>query len=448
MSIADLYNSFPDVHPNIVLKTDILRQGIDISQASINNFRQRDDLLWKGFHLFSYDREATKVYGDKIPWYIRLEDGCPIMVRTNSHSPYLLDLIDGEFVIREKESNDMVARKLWFERKPRWYDMRTKEGIQMPAIAQGNARMIFVTMNKYCELWNHSEQCLFCDINATLKDQKRGGEDVVARIDPDVIAEVVKTAFFVDHQYAWLYISGGSILDTYQGQTELEFFCTRIEAIRDKLQVLIPTTIQIAPYDDEGWKRLHATGVSAIQPNIEVWGKELFKWICPGKDKYVGWDTWIKRTIRAVDFWGRGRVQPNFVLGVEMAKPNGFEKVGDAVKSTAGGWDFLMENGVLPRFNLWTQEPGSAFFDQPEPPMEYFIEVQKAYTELRWKHNYDPPFPSANDRFSYYMNSLHDFEYYHGTGTLSKKNLDERLGVKPGERGGREDQEGYTLKWN
>lgn len=449
MSIEQLYKQFSDVHQNIVLKTDVLRQGIDISKAAIANFSKRNDLLCKGFHLFSYDRQETKVYGDKVPWYIRLEDGCPIMVRTNAYSPYLLDLTsEGEFVIREKESNDIIAKKLWFERKPRWYDMKTKDGIQMPAIAQGNGRMIFVTTNKYCEMWNTGEQCLFCNINATLKDQKKGGEDVIARIDPDMIAEVVKTAFFVDHQFAWLYISGGTILKKYGGQTELEFFCTRIEAIREKLQVLIPTTIQIAPYDDEGWKRLYATGVSAVQPNIEVWGKELFKWICPGKSKYIGWDNWIKRTIRGVDFWGRGRIQPNFVLGVEMARPHGFEKISDAIKSTSSGWDFLMEHGVLPRFNLWIQESGSAFADQSAPPLEYFIEIQKAYTTLRWKHKYDPPFPSANDRFSYFMNSLHDFEYYHGIGTLSKKNLDERLGVKPGERGGREDQQGYTLSWN
>jgi hypothetical protein len=448
MPIEQMFRKYPDIHPTIVLKTDILRQGIDISKAAVDNFSKRDDLLWKGFHLFSYDRQETKVYGDKTPWYIRLEDGCPIMVRTNSHSPYLLDLTDGEFLIREKESKEILARKLWFERKPRWYDMRTKDGIQMAAIAQGNARMIFVTTNKFCELWNVGKQCLFCNINATLKDQKKGGEDVVARIDPDVIAEVVKTAFFVDHQYAWLYISGGTILDTYKGQTELEYFCTRIEAIRDKLQVLIPTTIQIAPYDDAGWKRLHETGVGAVQPNFEVWGKDLFKWICPGKDHFVGWDNWVKRSIRGVHFWGRGRIQPNFVLGVEMAKPHGFEKISDAVKSTSEGWDFLMENGVLPRFNLWIQESGSAFADQVAPPLEYFIEIQKAYTELRWKHKYDPPFPSANDRFSYYMNCLHDFEYYHGNSTLSKKNLDERLGVKPGEKGGREDQQGYTLSWD
>ncbi|MCJ7783158.1 MAG: hypothetical protein MUP41_04450, partial [Desulfobacterales bacterium] len=103
LGIEDLYEKFPDVHPNIVLKTDLLRQGIDIGEAAIENFRQRDDLVWKGFHLFSFDFSKTKVYGDKIPWIIHLEDGCPIMVRVNEHSPYLLDLTDGEFVIREND---------------------------------------------------------------------------------------------------------------------------------------------------------------------------------------------------------------------------------------------------------------------------------------------------------------------------------------------------------
>ena len=96
-----------------MLKTDVLRRGIDIGPAAVQNFKNRDDLLWKGFHLFSYDKQETKVYGDKVPWYIRLEDGCPIMVRTNGNSPYLLDLIDGEFVIKEKETGETVARKLW-----------------------------------------------------------------------------------------------------------------------------------------------------------------------------------------------------------------------------------------------------------------------------------------------------------------------------------------------
>ncbi len=445
MSIEILCKRFPDVHPNIVLKTDILRQGIDIGKAATENFLQRDDLLWKGFRLFSYDRKTTKVYGDKVPLLLRLEDGCNIQVRTNPDSPYLLDFVDGEFVIRE--NNEIIARKIWFERKPRWYDMRTKDGIQMPAIVQGICGLLFVTMSKYCELWNTGDQCLFCDINATLRDQKTGGEDVVARVEPEVLAEVIQTALHVDHHFSWLQLTAGTILDKYRGQTELEFFCTRLNAVREKLQVWIPTTVQIAPYDDEGWKRLHDTGIGSVQSNIEVWDKNLFAWICPGKDKFIGYDEWIKRTIRAVDFWGPGTVNPNFVLGVEMAKPYGFEDVSSAVESTSNGWDFLMSHGVLPRFNTLTVEPGSTFGkdQQQPPPLEYFIEVQKAYTELRWKHNFDPPFPAtAAPYYSQVHNCINDFEFYHGTGPLSKRYLDARLGVEPGEKGGHYDQEGYT----
>lgn len=445
MSMEKLYKQFSDVHPNIVLKSEVLRTGIDVSQSAIQNFSQRDDLLWKGFHLFSYDWDKTKVYGDKIPWYGHLEDGCFFMIRTNSSSPYLLDMVDDMFVIRERATKEVLAKNVWFERKPRFYDMKTSNGHQMGSIVQGQGRMLFVTMNKYCELWRNNEQCLFCNINATMKDQKQGGEDVVAKIPPEEMAEAVKVAIEVDPHYSILYISSGTILGTYKGQTELEFYETRLNALKEKLQVMIPTTVQIAPYNDEGWKRLHAMGIGSVQPNIEVWDKELFKWICPGKNKNIGYDEWIKRTIRAVDFWGRGRVTPNFVIGVEMAEPNGFKDVASAVKSTANGWDFLMSHGVLPRYNLWTQEAGSAFEGQKTPPIEYFIEIQKAYAELRWKHNFEPPYPSTMFRNCYGLNCLQDFEFYHGSSSTSKKNLDKALGVKPGEPGGYFDQEGYTL---
>src|SRR3990172_6249611 len=131
MGIENLYRQFRDVHPNIVLKTDVLRQGIDVSPAAIKNFRGRDDLLWKGFHLFSYDFKKTKVYGDKIPMIMHFEDGCPVNVRTNESSPYALDFMDGKFVIREND--EVIASNIRFARKPRWYDMRTESGVQMGA---------------------------------------------------------------------------------------------------------------------------------------------------------------------------------------------------------------------------------------------------------------------------------------------------------------------------
>jgi hypothetical protein len=113
------------------------------------------------------------------------------------------------------------------------------------------------------------------------------------------------------------------------------------------------------------------------------------------------------------------------------------------VKSTAAGWDFLMSHDVLPRYNLWTIEPGSAFANQKIPPLEYFIEAEKAYTELRWKYGLDPPVPSTSGHYGYMLNCLQDFEYYHGTGTLSKRTLEARLSLGPGESGYYDD-DGYT----
>jgi hypothetical protein len=45
----------------------------------------------------------------------------------------------------------------------------------------------------------------------------------------------------------------------------------------------------------------------------------------------------------------------------------------------------------------------------------------------------------------YGLNCLQDFEFYHGNGTTSKKNLDRYLGVNPDAQGGYYDQEGYIL---
>lgn len=427
MRMEDLYKQFTDVHPNIVLKTDVLRQGLKVSEKAQEEFNQRDDILWRGFHIFSYDSGKPTVYKDKIPMGVHLSDGCNIQIRTNEESPYTLDFVNSEF--RLTENGEKIAGGLYFDPKPKWYDMRFENGLPVAAVVQGfSGEYMFMTINRFCELWIKDNQCLFCDINATFKAQRDGEEDVVARLTPEVLADAVKIAVEVDSRYRTaIIITGGTILGTYKGQTEIDFYCSRLNAIRKKLQTWIPSTFQIDPQDDEGWKRLHDTGIGSIQTNIEVWDEKLFAWICPGKDKLIGRENWIKKTIRGVDFWGWGMMQPNFVIGVEMAEPHGFKDVGSAVKSTAGGWDFLMRNGVLPRYNQWTIESGSAFAKQQRPPLEYFIEVQKAYTELRWKHNFDPPFPSTFGRTAYLLACLYDFEYYHGTGILSKQKQDEML---------------------
>ena len=147
-----------------------------------------------------------------------------------------------------------------------------------------------------------SELPLHCGASGQLLLAFAGEEDVVARLEPSVLADALKIAIEVEPRYRpAVVITGGTILGKYWGQSELDFYCSRLNAIREKLQVVIPSTFQIDPQEDEGWKRLHETGVGSVQPNIEVWDRDLFAWICPGKDKLIGREEWIKRTIRGVD---------------------------------------------------------------------------------------------------------------------------------------------------
>lgn len=430
MSIHDEYKRYSDVHPNIILKTDVVRQGLAISDNASRRFQEIDDVAWKGYHFFSYDREDAVVISNKVPMQLRLEDGCPVQVETDQLSPYTLDFKDGEFFITEKD--EKIARNVYFPHKPRWYGMKLEDGTPMEAVAQcfGDGA-IFIILNQFCELWNTKEDCKFCNINETLKEQKAGGEQTVIRKSAEQVAEVLHTAISIDRDcQRQIIISGGSIRGKYQGQNEIEFFCSRLIAMKERLRAAPPLTIQIGAQTDEDWQKLKDTGiVTSVEPNMEVWDRELFKYICPGKESFVGYDEWIRRMFKAVEIFGQYMVNPNFVLGVEMSKPHGFTDVAKAVKSTKEGWDYLMAHGVLPRHRFWFIEKRSALgpMNPTPPPLEFYIEIQKAYFELRQKHGIELPYSSQMGAFNAYVPSCQmDFEFYHGTGSLSKAKLESR----------------------
>jgi len=86
-------------------------------------------------------------------------------------------------------------------------------------------------------------------------------------------------------------------------------------------------------------------------------------------------------------------VIPNFVAGVEMAKPFGFATVDEAIASTVEGLDFFMSKGITPRFTTWCPEPTTPLGrDNPEgAPLEYHVRLLEAYRETLERHGLQPP---------------------------------------------------------
>jgi hypothetical protein len=420
MNLYEAFDAFTDVERCIIIKSDVLRLGLKFSERALEACQQRTDILFKGYRIFSYDFEETVVYGQKMPYVIFLEDGTAdgtcIQIRSSGKSPYAIDLEeDGTFALY---FDNQAIGKIHFARAPLFYQ-QTINGIPMPALVSAHSDLLYVAVNKHCDFFSQGMQCLFCDLTPHAATQKKG-ETMILRKDPELTAEVLKAALG-EHCFRHIFISGGTFLKGYEGLTEVEWYAQFLEKIRKRIGCWYTATFQIQALPDEGWKRLYDTGIPSVQPNIEVWDKELFKIVCPGKAKYVGYEEWIKRTVRAVDFWGPGNVNPNFVSGIEMAQPFGFKDVNKAVESTLSGFDFLMSNGVLPRQgDFWCVEAGSKLAGQEPPPLEYFVKLGKGYLELREKHGFMTCAPYTC-RFDLLHGTECDFEYWHGNGPRSRK---------------------------
>lgn len=406
MSLIKAFEQYPDVHKSIIVKTELLRVGVRFTRKAIDEI-QKIDTVFKGYHLFSYDRQKVTTIHDKIPQDIYIKkDETMIQVRTNYESPYIVDMIKDKYYLCE---DSQPIEEIYFRTAPEYYSKKLEDGTSMGAIAQSIGDSLFVTFNKICELWTDGSQCLYCDFNRQTQEQLQRGEEQHTRKDTAVVARVLKVGL-EDERHRHIFLTGGTILKTLSGKAEVDYYCDFLNAIRRKLVVWYPSVFQIASVDEENMKKLYDTGIGTIQPNLEVWDERLFKIICPGKEKFVGRDNWIKRMIAGVKIFGPGRIVTNFVSGIEMAKPFGFTRVDDAVNSTIGGCKFLLEHGIFPRFDIWCIEPYSALGGQEPPPLEYYMELGRQYYELRKKYDFHNNIV-AMCRGCCHVDTIYDWDY-------------------------------------
>jgi hypothetical protein len=432
MHLFEAFDTFPEVAKPIIIKSDALRLGMRVSDNARAVFRQRDDITYKGFHLFTYDREQPVMFGERIPVKIYLEDGTPdgtaIQVRTNSHSPYLIDVDEEGCFTLSYQGETLGAVR--FDAAPRFYS-RTINGTPMAAYVYAHGDLLFVTANKFCHYFSTGNQCLFCNLVPTARAQKGGEPAMLLRKDAGITATVLDVALH-EHRFRHIMITGGTFTKPYRGLSEIDWYTQFLTTLRKRIGHWPTASFQIQALDDEGWKRIRDTGIPSVQPNIEVLHRDLFPIICPGKAAAVGYDEWIRRTIRAVEFFGRGNVNPNIVAGVEMAQPWGFKDVDEAVASTVAGYDLLMAHGVLPRMgDFWCIEADSKLAGAQPPPLAYYIKLGKGYTETREKYGFVSCAPIYCRWCGIYHSTEYDFEYWHGHGPASREAELKDPGVSP-----------------
>jgi hypothetical protein len=395
---------YPDVSPEVILKEDLLRLGMYFTDAALAAAR---DCRHQAYFLFSYNISGHGEMGAGVstaaPEDIRFHGGPygfrPTWVRVvlNKNSPYVMDLVDGVPTIHE---HGIPLAQATYPTKPAYYGRTFPDGTKyeqvIPLLYDSYA---FITTLRACHYWGDKEECRFCDMNYNLREvRKLTGDHVTADAIKDkdkVVAVLAAMAQEPDpaKRMITILMTGGSIVRKVRGGAEdaAHFNLPFVEAIRERIGRRIPIVLIIEAQPTEHVKLLREAGVSVYNANLEVFDKRLFQIIAPGKEKYVGYDLWIRRLLEAVEVMGEGNVSPNMVSGIEMAQPWGFAEVDDAVKSAAEGFEFLMSHGVVPHLDTWCVESGTALAGHPPIPLDFLIRADLAWYET-WRKYKLPPF--------------------------------------------------------
>jgi len=390
-----------------VLKADLLRTGVTFDKGALvrvadDGVEETQEHQPKSYFIFSFDMVRQKQLDDTQRWHAPEEIalfGGPydlrrtvVSVRLNPASPYRVAPRDGALWLHV---DDQPISQVGLHDLPAHYREKLPDGRPVaeiaPVIEWGY--LVYLTVFRVCQYYGAKEECQFCDINNNYRQQIEQKRPYTGVKSVEDILMALERIDAVDSESRAYTITGGSITSSLHGMSEVEFYARYVEAIETRFPGRWISKVVTQAWPVEDVKRLKAAGAQIYHPNYEIWDPNLFPKVCPGKERYVGRDEWIRRIVDAADVFGPANVIPNFVGGVEMAKPYGYENVEAAIASTAEGLRFFMSKGITPRFTTWCPEPMTVLGDaNPDgAPLEYHLRLLETYRDTLSSFRLAPP---------------------------------------------------------
>jgi hypothetical protein len=402
--VEGLMERFSHIPPEAVLKEDLLRTGIDFDQSALSD-NLEGEIKPKSYFIFSFDQKPLTELGEAAirrppeeialtggPWGLRRTI---VSVRVNPTSPYRIAAT--ETGGRQLQLEGRAIADVGLPPMPEYYRHELTNGKTVmetaPTIQWGY--LIYLTVLRLCQYFGAKEECRFCDINHNWRQHKKEGRPYTGVKPVDDVLEALAIIDRYDTAKASkaYTLTGGSVTSTVDGLAEADFYGRYAQAIEERFpnRWIGKVVAQALPKADV--QRYKDYGITIYHPNYEVWDKRLFEIISPGKERYVGREEWHRRIFDAAEVFGARFVIPNFVAGVELAKPFGFATVDEAIASTTEGLDFFMSRGITPRFTTWCPEPTTPLGrDNPDgAPLEYHIRLLETYRATLERHGLKPP---------------------------------------------------------
>ncbi|WP_407304651.1 MSMEG_0568 family radical SAM protein [Acinetobacter sp.] len=282
----------------------------------------------------------------------------PVLNLAAQNSPYTAQQDhDSDNVIIFK--NKIPVATLTAPKRPKFYDLKTAEGIPYEQIATLHSHdVLATTVLQHCIRMNDKETaCQFCSIDQSLKDGR-----TLIRKWPEQLAEVAKAAVELDG-ISQMILTTGTPSTSDRGA---EILFDSVTAIR--AAVNLPIQVQCEPPDDFSWfSKLKHAGAVSIGMHLEAVSDRIRHQIMPGKAE-VSLDKYFAAFRAAVEVFGRGQVSTYILAGL-----------GDTEEEILAMTAKLTEIGVYPFVVPFVPIQGTPLEHHPKPEPSF---MQMLYPKI------------------------------------------------------------------
>jgi radical SAM protein (TIGR04043 family) len=296
-------------------------------------------------------------------------EGFPATVPTDNdvaaHSPYSLRGEDEGYGIYRGDIRLASARA---ERRPRFYDLKTADGIPYESIALLHLDSFASTVVQTCTYWGNSDQCAFCGIGVSLSS----GRTIVKKT-PEMLAEVAVAAVELDGAVDAT-LTTGSAKSVDRGA---RYVARCGEAVKEASG--LPVEVQFEPPAKlDVINEVGDMGIDSVGIHIETFDPAVLARVAPGKAR-IGMDAYFAAWERAVEVFGFGQVSTYVILGM-----------GEDPEITIEGAKRAIDIGVYPFVVPLKPVAGSLMADWPSPPRSYTEPIYRrvqAHMALKGMHS-------------------------------------------------------------
>lgn len=281
------------------------------------------DLMLRGIRMDDPVVKAWACAGEGIDILLPMETlvNIPCREAFTKGSPYVLKR-DGERYCITDGKGEVPVKLV---PRPAFYGRSTSTGVPFRDIAAVHGSYTVITPSKRCDFFNRGIECKYCAGNFNLTGE-------AGRVY--TVEEVVETveAVLKEGVSGIIYLSLGFSPGDDGG---VEFLRPYISAVKKGFNCLV--AVEALPPRENRWiDETYALGADSVLYNIEIFDKELFEIICPGRAALVGRKRYLEALGYAAKVFPNGTVASHLIVGLE---PPG---------ATCMGIDFLTDIGVVP----------------------------------------------------------------------------------------------------